>query len=131
MHNPSTLDQLVRDFAAWRNDPRGAKTTPAALRQQAVQLRSAYRLSQIIEALGINYRALRRWGDEYHTPTAAPAFVALPTDSTAEPIAASADNSADSVLCELPNGVRLTLATHTLSPSLLSTLCQLNSEALS
>jgi hypothetical protein len=131
MHNPSALDQLARDFASWRNDPRDAKATPAALRQQAVRLRSAYRVSQIIEALGINYRALKRWSDEYHTPTTAPAFVALPTDSTADPITPSVDDGAGSVLCELPNGVRLTLATHTLSPTLLSTLCQLNFEAQS
>ncbi len=119
MHEPSPLEQLANEFSAWRRSGLARKATPLTLRQQAVKLKSSYRVSHIITALGINYSTLKRWSAGENT--SAPQFIALPPDIDTPTITAD-------VLCELPNGIRLTLNAQTLTHTLLSTLTQLNTE---
>lgn len=126
MPKSSALQQLTDEFVAWRKSRHGGQPTPLVLRQQAVALRSSHRLSHILAALGINYSTLKRWSAETAV-TPVSTFIALPT------LAAELKDpdSSNDVLCELPNGVRLTLGCHVLDHTLLTTLSQLTPAARS
>ncbi len=120
---PSPLTQLANDFAIWRSNRLGRKAIPLALRQRAVDLRSSCRVSHIITALGINYSTLKRWS-ENPSGKSAPDFISLPP----LPPNTDAPKITTDVLCELPNGIRLTLNSQSLNHTLLSTLTLLNTK---
>ena len=121
-HESSPLKQLADEFNLWRSHRPGRKAIPLALRQQVVDLKSSYRVSHIITALGINYSTLKRWSADASSEVA-PNFIALPVLLPNTDTATTTD-----VLCELPNGIRLTLSSQSLNCTLLATLTQLNTQ---
>lgn len=84
------LHEVQEAFARWRREcPRGH--TPQELRAQAVSLLSHYRISEVMKALKLDHRRLRRWRRECSSTPAVPArgeFVELLP--VAEPLGAEA-----------------------------------------
>ncbi len=62
MTTPVTLDSVASVFNHWRvtrTSPKAA--VPDTLREQAIELLSHYKLSQVITSLKINHSMLKRW----------------------------------------------------------------------
>jgi hypothetical protein len=106
------LADVQRAFEAWRQSGR-TRTTPPALRAQAVQLLAEYSVREVIRALHVDHRRLSRWERELSAASALPdnAWVELPAvgvEPTAVPPAVSmtltrqaVDGSAVSISAEL------------------------------
>ena len=77
------LADVQAAFAQWRRT-RTTLRTPLVLRQQAVGLLAEYRISEVMNALGVNHGQLSRWRREVSPAPAATtdsAFIELPTVS--------------------------------------------------
>jgi hypothetical protein len=121
-HSPS-LTSVVKQFTSWREASGKGKQTPPPLKQQAIALIPHYPIGQIINALSINHRTIKRWSVQSEAPQSA-AFVSLP--------ALLPDNEIATpqllTTCEFPNGIQLKLTKENLTSELLSLLYQLTPE---
>ena len=61
--SPLSLTEVQRAFEAWRQSGR-TRTTPPALRVQAVNLLADYSLRDVMKALHVDHRRLSRWRQE-------------------------------------------------------------------
>ena len=78
-----SLGEVAEAFARWRQT-RTSSRTPEGLQQQAVALLSHYRVSEVMKALGVYHKGLKRWKQKWSPetpglamPVAAP-FIVLP-----------------------------------------------------
>lgn len=82
-HAAQSLAEVAEAFAHWRQT-RTSTRTPERLQQQAVGLLSHYRVSDVMKALGVYHKALKRWKQKWLAEASAPAvpvatpFIALP-----------------------------------------------------
>jgi len=125
MNLQDPLEILRSHFAAWRTTRPTGQKTPAALRQQAVDLKTHYPVSQIISALGINNQALKRWSS-VPEQMAAPGFIPLPSQEPSPETVLDATPCSESVICKLPNGVSFCINRDKLDHDFLAMLCALN-----
>lgn len=82
MSEPSygSLEEVQEAFARWRAGGRSWRT-PTSLRLQAVALLERYRIREVTQALGVDYKRLNRWRRELSNPNqpmACEPFVDLP-----------------------------------------------------
>lgn len=123
MSHSLSLESVAKQFASWREASHRERQTPQSLKQQAVALKSDYPVSQIISALGINHRNLKRWSilSERDEPSAFVSLPALlPKDKSIAPQLLAT--------CEFPNGIQLQLTTDILKTDLLSQIYRLKPE---
>jgi hypothetical protein len=80
-----SLAEVAAEFTRWRQT-RTSPRTPAALQQKAVALLSQHRVSEVMKALGVYHKGLKRWKQKWSSetaalpaPTAAAPFIVLPT----------------------------------------------------
>ena len=86
----SPLEEVAREFAEWRRN-RTTLQTPDALRRKALELLSRYRVSEVLNALNLSHKCLKRWQQTLSPPTPTPppstssqvAFMPLPLPSSA------------------------------------------------
>ena len=120
-HSPS-LKSVVKQFTSWRDSHPKRSNTPKLLQQQAVALKSQHSVSQLINALGINHKALKRWSAV--TQSSQTSFISLSTLITEN----KQTQTGQFVNCKFPNGIKLKLPHDNLNADLLSMLYQLKSE---
>jgi len=92
-HNAApSLGEVAEAFAHWRQT-RTSSRTPEELQQKAVALLSHYRVSEVMKALGVYHKGLKRWKQQWSpetpglaAPGAAP-FIVLPAPAPARPAA--------------------------------------------
>lgn len=107
-----TLEQLQEALAQWRQTRR-PRQIPAALGANAVALLGRHRTNELLRALRIDHRTLRRWqrqyGDEAQGASRAstPAFVALPVATA--PAAAEETEATLKVTRQARDGTALSL----------------------
>ena len=121
-HSPS-LKSVVKQFTSWRETSGKGKYTPSSLKQQVIALIPHYPVGQIINALSINHRTLKRWSVQSEAPQPT-AFISLP--------ALLPENEITTpqllTICEFPNGIQLKLTNESINSELLSLLYQLTPE---
>ena len=120
-HSPS-LKSVTKEFTSWRDSHSKRSYTPKLLQQQAVALKSQYSVTQIINALGINHKALKRWS-VITKSSQTTSFVSLPALIPENKQA----QTPELVDCKFPNGIELKLVYEHLNADLLSVLYQLQS----
>ena len=120
-HSPS-LKSVTKEFTSWRDSHSKRSYTPKLLQQQAVALKSQYSVTQIINALGINHKALKRWS-VITKSSQTTSFVSLPA-LIPENKQTQAHELVD---CKFPNGIQLKLTSDHLNADLLTVLYQLQS----
>lgn len=121
-HTPS-LNSVSKQFTTWRETYDRSRHTPSSLKQQAVELKSHYPISKIINTLGINHQTLKRWSLQ-NKKSQANQFISLPA------LLPEKNNASTQCLatCEFPNGIKVTLTHEILNTNLLSLIYQLKSE---
>ena len=62
-----SLAEVQRAFEAWRQSGR-TRTTPVALRAQAVNLLAEYSVREVMKALHVDHQRLSRWERELSAP---------------------------------------------------------------
>ena len=122
---PSDLDDLRRQFEAWRETRTKRSKTPEHLLNAATELLDRYSVSLICRVCRISPRLLRRQTSSAPSSCSrfqAPEFIPLPL---AIPQAAfSTQAQADfKLLLERPDGARLTLSLPALDSATISALC--------
>lgn len=55
-----TLESVSAEFAKWRSQ-RTSSRTPESLQRQAVVLLSHYRMGEVLKALRLSHKSLKRW----------------------------------------------------------------------
>ena len=58
--DPPSLAEVAEDFAHWRRT-RTSPRTPEELQQKAVKLLERYRVNEVLKALGLCHKGLKRW----------------------------------------------------------------------
>lgn len=88
MKPKTQLDTLAEQFAHWRATRGTNRQTPSHLAKAALELTDAYSKSEIIQALGINNHALKRWERLFNPPPVDQAFVELtdPNSAHSKPV---------------------------------------------
>lgn len=101
---PTALETVIQHFQHWRQTRvHQHEDTPVALQKMAVQLLATHRATDIMEALNINSRALKRWRQQNELNSCENAFVALPTP----PTALNSGSQMSPVTLQLPNGMAI------------------------
>lgn len=108
MINPITLESVTSAFNDWRTQRTslGARI-PLSLQQQAIQLLQTHSTSQVIKALNINHKMLKRW-QQQQADTPACEFINL----TRDPLA---DHASLQVILHNAQGGKMTITGITLS----------------
>lgn len=84
----TTLESVTTAFNHWRETRSSRKAAvPAVLREQAIELLSHYKPSQVITSLKINHSMLKRWRGDDHASinSKTSTFVPLGTDTASQP----------------------------------------------
>jgi len=82
MVSPNSLKSVESAFNQWRETRISRReSVPGELRQQAVELLSHHKQSQILNTLNINHAMLKQWQQESAIPSAM--FVTLPNEHSA------------------------------------------------
>ena len=75
--NPLTLESVASAFVDWRSHrAHRREAVPIALQQQAVALLEQHTQAEVLRALQINSKMIRRWR-QTHAPETVPQFVTL------------------------------------------------------
>ena len=64
-----SLEEVAHEFAEWRRH-RTTLQTPDALRRKALALLSSYRVSDVLNALNLSHKSLKRWQQTLLPPPA-------------------------------------------------------------
>ena len=81
--DPPNLAEVAEEFAHWRRT-RTSPRTPEALQQKAVKLLDHYRVNEVLKALGLCHKGLKRWQQRWSSersevsPRSSGAFLMLP-----------------------------------------------------
>ena len=59
-----TLDSVSAEFAKWRSH-RTSFRTPESLQRQAVDLLKHYRMGEVLKALRLSHKSLKRWSQRW------------------------------------------------------------------
>tara|TARA_R110002074_G_scaffold394303_1_gene581607 strand:- start:42 stop:428 length:387 start_codon:yes stop_codon:yes gene_type:complete len=112
---------LCSCFSPWFHQHSNRETTPKYLQEQVAALQSHHKAIAIREALNLSSAAFNRWCKTYNTQQeelSSQSFINISPDE----LRASGAQKESVVLCEFPNGVRLSFDAETLSPSVLTQL---------
>ena len=117
MNQHYSLETVTANFKQWRETRHSNReTTPKYLQEQVAALQPHHKAIAIREALNLSSAAYNRWCKAYNTPKESPncqSFFSIAPDqlSISQPQVESA------VLCEFPNGVRLSFNEKSLEQS--------------
>ncbi len=92
--NHPTLESVLEGFSEWRGNKTTSRT-PENLQRQAVSLLKDYRVGEILKALSLSHKSLKRWSQRWSESASEGhfnscnellSFVALPAQSQAMPL---------------------------------------------
>ena len=89
MTESDRLTQLQADFSQWRMTRKGRGKIPLELKQRAVGLLASYKISTILNALGLNHSTFKKWQHNEESPQP---FIALPS-----PVSVDSSSTNDSM----------------------------------
>lgn len=72
------LDQVSKQFSAWRKDKSNGRETPDTLKLSVIQLVGQLPISQVTRRLGLSHSAIKSWQNE-HLQTPSMSFVEVPS----------------------------------------------------
>lgn len=75
-----SLGELSKELSNWRKSGRLGRKVPKELKNQAVELLSEHKASEITKALRINTQMLKDWQQDYDNDSSAPFFISLPSE---------------------------------------------------
>lgn len=99
----SSLEQVACEFAEWRRN-RTSLQTPDALRRKALELLPHYRVSDVLKALNLSHKSLKRWQQTLSPPP--PPAISAPVTFMPLPLAPSENDALQ------PTPASLTLTHH-------------------
>ena len=130
MNKQYTLESVTANFKQWRETRRSNReTTPRNLQKQVASLQNHYKPIIIRNALNLSSAAFTRWCKAYNTDQQAPPKQSFITISPEE-LSVSEPQQESTVLCDFPNGVRLSFNAESLKQSVLTQLFCLASSAV-
>ena len=125
-----SLEAVAANFNQWRETRHSNREiTPPFLQKQVAALQKQHKAITIRNALNISSAAFNRWCKTYNTQQEAsscPSFITIPP----EDLKVGEDQKESTVLCEFPNGVRLSFNEKSLEQSVLTQLFCLASGAV-
>lgn len=86
LNDSPTLTEVAEEFAHWRRT-RTSPRTPEDLQQKAVKLLDHYRVNEVLKALGLCHKGLKRWKQRWSSEPgevssgSSTGFVRLPTSA--------------------------------------------------
>jgi hypothetical protein len=117
-----SLKTVAANFKQWRETRHSNReTTPKSLQKQVASLQKQHKAIAIRNALNISSAAFNRWCKTYNTQQeelSSQSFINI----SPEELRVSEAQKESAVLCEFPNGVRLSFDAETLSPFVLTQL---------
>jgi hypothetical protein len=124
--NPQyTLEKVAENFKQWRETRHSNRAaTPAYLQAQVAALQTHHKAITIRNSLNISSAALNRWCAAHKSPQESlncPSFISISPEDLREP----ETQNKSTILCELPNGVRLSFNEKTLGHTVLMQLFHL------
>lgn len=129
MNPHNTLEKVAENFKQWRESRHSNRApTPSYLQAQVAALRSQHKAITIRNSLNISSAALNRWcaAHQLHQESLnCPSFISISPEDLKE----SEPQRESTILCELPNGVRLSFHGKTLGEAVLTQLFHLESRA--
>ena len=135
MNPQHSLETVAANFKQWRATRHSKReATPAYLQKQVAELQIHHKAIAIRKALNLSSAALNRWSEAHSSNQAsdqATSFGSSFIKLSPEALSVSEPHNDNLILCDFPNGVRLSFNAQSLERSVLSRLFCLTSEVAS
>ena len=114
-----SLETVEANFKHWRETRHSNReTTPKYLQEQVAALKTHHKAITIRNALNLRSATFNRWGKAYQDTPVHQAFIAI----SPETLNVSNTQKQRDIICEFPNGIRLSFNSESLGRSVLAEL---------
>jgi hypothetical protein len=122
-----SLETVAANFKHWRETRHSNReTTPKYLQEQVAALKKEHKAITIRNTLNLSSATFNRWCETHQYEPVRQAFIAI----SPEVLSVSEAQNKSDILCEFPNGVRLSFNTESLGRSVLTELFCLKQSAI-